>query len=60
MTSADVAAKSPKYWKADQEINLRRYFEEFARQRNRDPLLPETWYSFAGKFYQMQKVHNLI
>jgi hypothetical protein len=59
-TSADFAARFPKYWTVNYGNNLRRYFEEFAKTKNHDPLLPNTWYSMAGKFYSMQKVPTAI
>eukprot|EP00026_Physarum_polycephalum_P003118 Phypoly_transcript_03127.p1 GENE.Phypoly_transcript_03127~~Phypoly_transcript_03127.p1 ORF type:complete len:674 (+),score=87.16 Phypoly_transcript_03127:242-2263(+) len=37
---------------------LRQFMEEFAKKRNLDPLLAETWYNLAGKGFQQFKKSN--
>lgn len=38
-------AKPRGHWTMDDNANMRMYFDEFARRKNLDPLVPETWYS---------------
>lgn len=43
----DGSVTPPGYW-ADTD-NVRKYFEEFAAERNMDPLNPEDWYNITTK-----------
>ena len=38
--------------------DIRLFMEEFAKKRNLDPLLAETWYSLAGKGFEQFKVQG--
>jgi hypothetical protein len=43
-----TTAKGPKpsgYWSRDEGVNVRMFFDKFARDRQMDPLAPDTWYS---------------
>jgi hypothetical protein len=46
-----------RFWTVEEGRNARNFLEEFARQRNLDPLLPETWYSTSLKDILSQKVY---
>jgi hypothetical protein len=35
----------PGHWNSTKGSNMRFFFEDFAKKRNLDPLLPETWYN---------------
>lgn len=35
------------YWTTEKGKNMRKFFERFAKSRDSDPLLPETWYSIV-------------
>jgi hypothetical protein len=37
-------ANSRRYWISGNGKNMRRFFEDFAKRRNFDPLVPENWY----------------
>lgn len=44
------------YWLADKGKNMRTFLEDFARSRNLDPLLAETWYNTPFKVIKKLKV----
>ena len=44
------------YW-ADTK-NIRKFFEEIARSKGKDPLLPETWYAISRDDILAVKVRN--
>jgi hypothetical protein len=45
------------HWTIDDGKNLRLFFDEFARRRNFDPLVPENWYSISQPAVMSEKVH---
>ena len=47
-----------KFWTVEDRRNARTYLEEYARQRNLDPLLPDTWYSTSLKDILLHKVES--
>lgn len=55
-----VGVKPRGYWTAEEHANMRRLLEDFARQRNLDPLSSETWYSILRKFIINQNVCWII
>lgn len=56
--TAGFTTKPIGYWNAKRK-NMRTFFEAFAKNRNLDPLLPNTWYSVSREFME-QKVLNSI
>eukprot|EP00026_Physarum_polycephalum_P004824 Phypoly_transcript_04848.p1 GENE.Phypoly_transcript_04848~~Phypoly_transcript_04848.p1 ORF type:complete len:647 (-),score=68.04 Phypoly_transcript_04848:128-2068(-) len=37
------------YWTMDSNINVRAFFDRLAFEKNRDPLVPESWYDISWK-----------
>jgi hypothetical protein len=37
------------YWTSNAAENTRRFFDEFAKARNLDPLIPDNWYNVTKK-----------
>ena len=56
----DFKQQKHSYWTANHSKNARSFFENFARRRNMDPLIPENWYSVSWKTIQNIKVEILI
>lgn len=44
------------YWKADKKKNMRLFFENIAKERGVDPLVPESWYSVTQAYVKSFKV----
>eukprot|EP00026_Physarum_polycephalum_P001974 Phypoly_transcript_01978.p1 GENE.Phypoly_transcript_01978~~Phypoly_transcript_01978.p1 ORF type:complete len:752 (+),score=127.08 Phypoly_transcript_01978:45-2300(+) len=51
----NYVTKPKGYWTDESGKNLRNFFEEFAKSKNLDPLLAETWYSISGSFVTEQR-----
>eukprot|EP00026_Physarum_polycephalum_P002482 Phypoly_transcript_02489.p1 GENE.Phypoly_transcript_02489~~Phypoly_transcript_02489.p1 ORF type:complete len:757 (+),score=113.72 Phypoly_transcript_02489:481-2751(+) len=49
------------HWTADRHANMRAFFEQFAQERNFDPLVPENWYSLpALEVYKSKGAATII
>jgi hypothetical protein len=45
------------HWSTDKHANMRVFFEQFAKERNFDPLVPENWYSLPAMEVYESKVN---
>jgi hypothetical protein len=52
------SAKRHGYWTAEKGKNMRLFLEEFARQRNFDPLVAESWYAISKEDLSQYKVEG--
>jgi hypothetical protein len=46
------------YWTVEESKNVRKFFDEFAKSRNFDPLQPQNWYRFSSDDILQVKVRN--
>ena len=53
------AAKPHRHWTAKKGKNMRRFFEDFAKRHNFDPLAPENWYSISRMTILEEKVYSI-
>ena len=47
-------------WTSKERKYLRNFFENYARKRNLDPLVPETWYFLSGHMIKSADKVGLI
>ena len=52
----DFKDKPHGYWQRNKLKTMRAFLEDFARKKELDPLLPDTWYNIARKDIQSVKV----
>jgi signal peptidase I len=57
---ANFSAKPTGYWTGKKGKNMRLFLEKFARSRNMDPLLPDTWYSIPRRAIESTKEGTTI
>ena len=55
-THEKFTSKPIGYWTMEQNKNMRKFFEDYARHKNRSPLDPETWYRVSRISIMKKKV----
>lgn len=46
------------YWTQNENLNMRKFFDDFASNLGLDPLDPDSWYKFTNKHIMAVKVRG--
>lgn len=59
LRTGGVGVKPTGFWSIDKYANTKQFLESFASSHDKDPLIPDTWYSLAAELMK-QKVWSWI